>query len=60
MSLYRLTTIVPLVENPERHVYKMTQEELDDYFDGYTEFAEFAVGLERIDEPGERPVVQGT
>jgi hypothetical protein len=54
-SNYRLTTIVPLVENPERHVYQMTQEELDDYFDGYSEFGEFVVGLERIDEPGEQP-----
>ncbi len=53
-STYRLTTIVPLVENPERHVYQMTQEELDDYFDGYSEFGEFVVGLERINEPGEQ------
>jgi hypothetical protein len=56
-STYRLTTIVPLVENPKRHVYRMTQEELVDYFDGYSEFAEFAVGLELINEPGERPLV---
>lgn len=53
-SNYRLTTIVPLVENPERHVYQMTQAELDDYFDGYSEFGEFVVGLERINEPGEQ------
>jgi|SRR5580658_3403080 hypothetical protein len=55
-SIYRLTTIVPLVENPERHVYQMTQEELDDYFDGYSEFAEFVIGLERINELGEPPL----
>lgn len=59
-SLYKLTTIVPLVENPKRHVYRMTQDELDDYFDGYSEFAEFVVGLERINEPDERPLAQGT
>lgn len=57
-SIYRLTTIVPLVENPKRHLYQMTQEELNDYFDGYSEFAEFVIGLERIDGPGEQPLVQ--
>jgi hypothetical protein len=55
-SIYRLTTIVPLVENPERHVYRMTQEELDDYFDGYSEFAEFVVALERINGPDDESV----
>ncbi len=59
-AIYRLTTIVPLVENPKRNVYQMTQEELDDYFDGYSEFAEFAVGLERISEPGEQPATHRT
>jgi hypothetical protein len=42
---YRLTTVVPLSEKPERHVYVLTQDELDDFFDGYSEFAEFVVGL---------------
>jgi hypothetical protein len=59
-SIYGLTTIVPLVDNPERHVYRMTQEELNDYFDSYSEFAEFAVGLERINGPSRQLVVQGT
>jgi hypothetical protein len=59
-SVYRLTTIVPLVDGPERHVYRMTQEELNDYLDGYSEFAEFAVGLERIDEPGQQPLIHNT
>lgn len=57
-SIYRLTTIVPLVENPKRHVYRMTQEELDNYFDGYSEFAEFVIGLARIDESGLQPLVR--
>lgn len=45
---FRLTTVVPLVENPENRVYELTQEELDEFFDGYTEFAEFVIGVERI------------
>lgn len=46
---YRLTTVVPYVDKPERRVYLLTQEELDAYFEGYSEFAEFIVGLERAD-----------
>lgn len=45
---YRLTTVVPLVDEPKQNVYELTQEELDDFFEGYSEFAEFAVRLERI------------
>lgn len=45
---FRLTTVVPLVENPERRVYELTQEELDEFLDGYTEFAEFVIGVEPI------------
>jgi len=39
-------TIVPYVENPQRRVYLLTQEELDAFFEGYSEFAEFAISLE--------------
>lgn len=45
---YRLTTVVPLVDAPERRVYELTQEELDEFFDGYSEVAEFVVALERV------------
>lgn len=45
---YRLTTIVPLVDNPERRVYELTQDELNSFFDAYPEFAEFVVALENI------------
>jgi len=38
-----------LVENPERRVYELTQEELDEFFDGYSEFAEFVISVERIE-----------
>jgi hypothetical protein len=45
---YRLTTVIPIVDKPVRHVYELTQDELDEFFDGYSEFAEFAIGLERL------------
>jgi hypothetical protein len=45
---YRLTTIVPLVDKPQRRVYVLTQDELDSFFDLYPEFAEFVVALEKI------------
>lgn len=46
---FRLTTIVPLTEAPERREYELTQEELEDFFEGYSEFAEFVIKIERID-----------
>jgi hypothetical protein len=45
---YRVTTIVPLVKEPKRNVYEMTQAEMDEFFDGYTQFAEFVVRIEAI------------
>jgi hypothetical protein len=45
---YRLTTIVPYVEKPERRIYEMTQEQLDEFFDDYSGFAEFVVRVEEI------------
>jgi len=46
---YRVTTVVPYIEKPERRIYVFTQEELDEFFEGYSEFAEFVVGIERIE-----------
>jgi hypothetical protein len=45
---YRLTTVVPLSAKPERRVYVVTQDELDEFFDGYSEFAESVVAVERL------------
>jgi hypothetical protein len=42
---YRLTTIIPLVENPKKVVRELTQEQLDEFLDGYNEYAEFIVEL---------------
>jgi hypothetical protein len=46
---FRLTTIVPLVDKPERREYELSQQELDEFFDSYSEFAEFVIKVERID-----------
>lgn len=45
---FRLTTVVPLVEKPERKEYVLSQAELDDFFDGYAEFAEFVIKVEQL------------
>lgn len=45
---YRLTTVVPFGGRPERRVYLLTQNELDTFFDSYSDLGEFAVGLEKI------------
>ena len=45
---YELTTITPLVENPQKTVRIVSQDELDDFLDGYNEYAEFIIGLKKI------------
>ena len=46
---YRLTTVVPYVDNPEQRVYVLDQDELDAFIEGYSEFAEFMVRLEKVE-----------
>jgi hypothetical protein len=45
---YRLTTVLPYTEHPERLVYELTQQELDEFVEGYSEYAEFMIRLEKI------------
>lgn len=45
---YRLTSIIPLVENPKKVVRKLTQEQLDELLDNYNEYAEFIIELVEI------------
>jgi hypothetical protein len=47
---YRLTTIVPLVHGPRRIVREVTQHQLQDYLEGYYEFAEFVISLEPLEK----------
>ncbi|MCF7892342.1 MAG: hypothetical protein K9L87_04860 [Candidatus Omnitrophica bacterium] len=44
---YKVTTVVPLVEKPKKKIYILNQQELDEFFDGYNEFAEFIVGIKK-------------
>jgi hypothetical protein len=45
---YRLTTLVPLADKPLKNVYMVDQEELDEFLEGYNEYAEFVVELVSI------------
>ena len=48
-SKYRLTTIIPLRENPVRNVYLFTREELDTFLAGYNQYTEFLVSVEQAE-----------
>jgi Domain of unknown function (DUF4145) len=45
---YRLTTVIPYVDNPQRLTYVLSHEELEEFFEVYSEFGEFVVGIERL------------
>lgn len=45
---YKVTTVVPLVENPTRNTYILDQDELYSFLEGYEEYAEFIVAIERV------------
>lgn len=46
---YRLTTIIPYTESPVENVRILDQEGLDEFLQGYEEFAEFVVDLRIIE-----------
>lgn len=50
---YRVTTVVPLVENPVRSVRILDQEGLDLLLEGYDEYGEFLVSIEKIETQAE-------
>ena len=58
---YRVTTVVPLVDGPYRNVYVIDQEAFDTLLEGYEVYAEFIVGVERIDgeQAGKMPESTG-
>lgn len=45
---YRLTSIIPLVENPKKIVRELTQEQLDEVLENYQEYAEFIIELVEV------------
>lgn len=48
-SRYRVTTIIPLKENPVMNIYLLTKEELNDFLEGYDQYAEFLVCVEQAE-----------
>ncbi len=50
---YRVTTVVPLVENPVRNVRILDQEGLYMLLEGYDEYGEFLVSIEKIETQAE-------
>lgn len=40
---YIVKTVIPYVNSPRENTYIMTQEELNDFLEGYTEYAEFII-----------------
>lgn len=49
---YKLTTVIPLVTNPKKIVRHLTQEQLNDFLEGYQEYAEFIVELVEVPSNG--------
>jgi len=48
-ATYRVTTIIPLVENPVRNVRILDQKGLYVFLEGYDEYGEFLVSIEKIE-----------
>ena len=48
-SKYRVTTIIPFKESPVMNVYLFTKEELNDFLEGYDQYAEFLVLVEQAE-----------
>ena len=54
---YKLTTIIPYAgdSKPLQNIRILSQEGLDDFFEGYEEFAEFVVDLRKIENVSTQP-----
>jgi hypothetical protein len=48
-SKYRVTTIIPFKENAVMNVYLLTKEELNDFLEGYDQYAEFLISVEQAE-----------
>ena len=48
-SKYRVTTIIPFKENPIMNIYLLTKEELNDFLEGYDQYAEFLISVEQAE-----------
>ena len=45
---FKVTTIVPIVDKPYRNTYLFDQAALESFLEGYEEYAEFIVAVERV------------
>jgi hypothetical protein len=51
-SLYRVETVVPLVDNAHRNVHFLSPEEKENFFGkGYSDFSEYVVSINRVTIP---------
>jgi hypothetical protein len=48
-SRYRVTTIIPFKENAVMNIYLFTKGELNDFLEGYDQYAEFLVSIEQVE-----------
>lgn len=48
---YRVTTVTPYVEQPQKSIRIVDQEGLDELLEGYHEYAEFIVEVTKVDTP---------
>jgi len=48
-SRYRVTTIIPFKENPIMNIYLLNKEELNDFLEGYDQYAEFLISVEQAE-----------
>lgn len=49
-SAYLVRTVIPYVGAAEKRTYRMTQDELDDFLEGYNEYGEYLVSIEKVDK----------
>jgi len=47
-ALYQITTVITLVKDPIRNIRIVTQEELDNFLEGYQEYAEYIVDITKL------------
>jgi hypothetical protein len=50
---YRMTTVTPLADGPKQNIYFFDQEALDEFLEGYNEYAEFIVEIIRVNTHNE-------
>lgn len=52
-SRYEVITIIPLTENPKKKIYILNPEELDEFLEGYGEYAEFVISVKQVSATAE-------